>query len=475
MAISSIGVGSGLPVDQLLEDLRKVENAPLALLESKATTYQSRLTAYGTIKSSIEALKTASDALGKSETFGALKTSVNTDAFTATASNKAIAGQYSVNITQLATSQTLTSGGYADRKEQLADGSVKITVTLQNNESKEFTLSRDQATMEGLVKAINADAKLGVSATMVNDGSGTPHRLLITAKDTGTQAAVKDITVAAGDTGGATDFSKLQNLIGFGAGAPAGGSGLAVTAANNAQLSINGIDITSQSNTIEDAIEGVTLTLGKETEAGKTNTLSITRDDTVTSKAITTFVNAYNNLQGIIKTLTSYDVDSQKGSALTGDSLARRVQTQIRSALNPVAASGAIANLSQMGITTDPASGNLKIDDKKLAAALKDNMADVEKLFSGENGISSRMGAVATEFTKSGGIIANAADSISQTLKDLGKQYDAATLRIDAKMESYRKQFSALDTMMAQMNSVSSYLTQQLAMLNKLSSDSTDK
>lgn len=472
MAISSIGVGSGLPLDQLLEDLRKSENAPLALLQSKATDYQNRFTAYGTIKSSIEALKTASDALGKSETFGALKTSVNTDAFTASASNKAIAGQYSVNVTQLATAQTLTSGGYADRKEELADGSVKITIALENGESKDFTLSRDQATMEGLVKAINAESGLGVSATMVNDGSDTPHRLLITANDTGEKAAVKGITVAAGETNGASDFSKLQNLIGFGAGEPTGGTGLTVTAAKNAELSINGIDIVSQGNTIEDAIEGVTLTLSKETEAGKTNTLSITRDDSVTSKAINTFVSAYNNLQGIIKTLTAYDVDSQKGAALTGDSLARRVQTQVRAALNSSEASGAIANLSQMGISTDPVTGNLKVDDKKLTAALKDNMADVQKLFAGENGLSARMAAVATEFTKSGGIIANATDSISQTLKDLEKQYDATTERIDAKMESYRRQFVALDSMMAQMNSVSSYLTQQLAMLNNLSSNS---
>src|SRR3546814_8015714 len=119
----------------------------------------------------------------------------------------------------------------------------------------------------------------------------------------------------------------------------AGTGAFTETAAKNAAISINGIAIESQSNTIEDAIEGVTLTLLKETETAKPQTLSVTRDDSVTSKAVNTFVTAYNNLQGIIKTLTSYNVDNQTGSALTGDSLARKVQNQIRDALN-VAGSG---------------------------------------------------------------------------------------------------------------------------------------
>src|SRR3546814_15619316 len=123
-------------------------------------------------------------------------------------------------------------------------------------------------------------------------------------------------------------------------------------------------------------------------------TLSVTHDVSVTSKAVNTFVTAYNTLQGIIKTLTSYNVDNQTGSALTGDSLARNVQNQIRDALNVAGSGDAISTLSQMGITTDPTTGNLKVDNDKLAAALKDNMADVEKLFSGENGMSVKLGEI---------------------------------------------------------------------------------
>ncbi|MGB3287881.1 MAG: flagellar filament capping protein FliD [Burkholderiaceae bacterium] len=463
MAISSIGVGSGLPLDELLGKLRASENQSLTLIESRAKSVQSRLTAYGTIKSSIEALKTASDALGKAETFGALKTSVNSEAFSATASNKAIAGQYGIEVTQLATSQTLTSStGMADRKTALADGGVDIAFTI-GGKTKTISVAQGETSLEGIVKAINGDSSLGVSATIVNDGSGTPHRLLLTAKNTGEDAAVQTITVTASDAGAGTDISKVQDLIGYDS--TASGTNLSEKAAKNATLLINGIPIQSQSNTIEDAIEGVTLTLTKESEAGKPSMLSVTADDSVTSKAVNTFVTAYNNLQNIIKTLTTYNVDNQQGSALTGDSLARQVQSQLRSALNVAGSSGVVRTLSQMGITTNPRDGLLEVDNTKLAAALKDNMVDVQKLFAGENGVSAKMAAAADVFVKSGGSIASATDSMTNTLKDLESQYTAMSDRIDAKMENYRQQFSKLDTMMAQMNSVSSYLSQQLSML----------
>src|SRR5690606_26794795 len=120
MAISSIGVGAGLPLDELLDQLRSAENKPLELLKSRAASVQSRLSGYGTIKSSIEALKTASEALGKADTFGALKASVAGEAYTATASTKAIAGNYNIKVTNLASAQSLTSAGQAERDTKLA-------------------------------------------------------------------------------------------------------------------------------------------------------------------------------------------------------------------------------------------------------------------------------------------------------------------------------------------------------------------
>jgi flagellar hook-associated protein 2 len=463
MAISSIGVGSGLPLDELLNNLRTSENASLKLIETRANKEQSRLSAYGTLKSSIDALKTAAAALGKEESYGAMKTSVSGDAFTATATTAAIAGQYSVNVTTLASAQSLSAAsGVTDRDASLVTGGGTVTVTVELGDGTVTELQFDaaNATLEGVVEAFNANKDVGANATIVNNGQATNGNiLLLNARGTGTDASIASITVA-GD--GSNDVSALATVLNFD---QAAATGMDEIAANNAQVSINGIDITSQTNTIEGAIEGVTLTLAKET-AGTPQTLGVSRDDSVAKKAVETFVSSYNNLQNLIKTLTAYNTDTQSGAALTGDSLARKVQSQIRDALN---VSGSNINLSQLGITTDPTTGTLKTDSAKLDTALRDNLDDVKALFSGTNGISSRVTTVADLYTKSGGIISSTTDNITNTLKDLEDQYDAASARIDAKMENYRKQFVQLDAIVAQMNSTSAYLSQQLSMLGNIS------
>lgn len=456
MAISNIGVGSGLPLDKLLEDLRKSENISLSLIESRAKTVQNRLSGYGTVKGSIEALKKASDALSKADAFGALKTSVGGDAFTSSASSKAVAGQYQIEVEKLATSHSLTTNPQNSRTDALASaatGTVDIDIKIAGQDAKTLTLDVSNTSLEGIAKAINADSSMGVSATLINDG--TQSYLMLTSKNTGENASIESIS--------STD-SGVNDVIGFST--TDSSNYFKETAAQNALVKINGIPIQSQTNTVTDAIEGVTLTLTKTHATGTTDTLSITRDDAVTSKAINDFVKAYNSLQDVIKAQTTFDVDNQANSgALTGDSLTRNIQSQLRSALNAVNDSGTIRNLSSLGITTDPKNGQLVVDSKKLDAALKDSMVDVEKLFSGENGISKQLGTVADNFIKSGGTISTATDSMTKTLKDLEKQYEATSDRIDVKMENYRKQFSALDAMVAQMGSISSYLTQQLSML----------
>jgi len=459
MAVSSIGVGSGLPLDQLLQDLRDNENNALTLIQSKQVTAQNRLSAYGKIQSSVEALKTAGENLANADAFGALQATVGGDAFTASATPKAIAGQYSIVVHDLASAQTLVTQGVASRDEANGQGGV-ITLTLDDGSQKTLDLAGKDTSLKGLAEAINSsDPGLGVHATLVNDGSGTPYRLLLTADATGTQASVSAIEVSGN--------APLQDLLGFGAGAP--GSTVQEQAAADARISVNGIEIVSQSNQIEDAIEGVTLNLQKtSTDAAS---LSLTRDDSAATKAINAFVTAYNNLQSTIQSLTSYDVDAQQSSALTGDTLARRVQSQARDVLNVSLGSGSVRSLAQLGISTDPSTGALSVDNDKLAAAIKDHLGDVQQLFAGEQGISSRMGEMAKGFLGSDGLISNAKAGADRNIDDLQKQYEKTAERIDAKMETYRQQFTALDSMVAQMNSVSSYLTQQLSMLGNLNSD----
>lgn len=456
MAISSIGVGSGLPLDQLLTDLRNSENQSLVLVQSKQVDAANRLSAYGKVQSSIEALKTAAEKLGKDDTYGALKATVSSDAFTASAGTTAIAGQYNINVETLASTQTLVAKGVADRTQANGTGG-QVTIQLQDGTTHTLDLAGKDTSINGLISAINsADPSLGVSATVINDGGAEPHRLMLTSTTTGTESAVASITVE--------DNAELQALLGFNSGdAPTVEE---VQAANNAKLTVNGVVITSQTNTVEDAIEGVTLNLTKS--GGDPGTLKVERDDSATTNAVKSFVTAYNNLQNTIKSLTTYDVETNKGSALTGDSLARRAQTQARDALNSFTSEGTLRTLGQLGITTNYSSGLLEVDDTKLSEGIKEHLPDVQRLLSGENSLSKRVISMTDNFLGSNGYLQSAKDGTDRNIKDLQRQYTETSERIDAKMQNYQRQFSSLDSMLAQMNSVSSYLTQQLSMLGNL-------
>lgn len=464
MAISSIGVGSGLPLDQLLSNLRTSESQSLNLISNRLSAEKSRLSAYGTIKSALEGLKTAAATLEKAETFGALKATTGSEAFSATASSSAIAGNYQIQVTQLASAQTLKSAtGQASRDTALASGDVTVTVELVDGTTTTISVAADDTSLEGITQAINNTSGVGVQATLVNNGDpANPHYLLLNAEGMGEQAAVKSITVAGVDAG--TDVTALNDSLGFTQGDPA--SALSETAAKNATLTINGIDVTSQTNTLTDAIEGVTLTLIKENTAPES--LAIQRDDTVAKDAVNAFVSAYNKLQNSIKSLTSYNTDTQRGSALTGDSLVRRIQSQVREAINVSGSTGTVRNLSQMGITTDPTTGTLKVDNDALTEALKDNLVDVKNLLSGGTALSGRVTTATDVYVKTDGLLSSATESINSNLKVLNQQYDATSDRIDTKMEVYRNQFIQLDKLIAQMNSTSTYLTQQLSALSQL-------
>lgn len=460
MAISSIGVGSGLPLDELLSDLRKSENTALNAISSRQNRAEHRLSAYGTLKSTLESLQTAAATLNKTDTYGALKASVTGDAYSANTTAKAIPGEYAIKVTQLATKQTLHTAGVEDRTAAFGTGG-SISFTLKDGGTKILDLSDSGTSLNDIVKAINSDKSLGFTATLINDGTtnefgpDTPHRLLLTATTSGSDGGISSITVDGNED--------LASVLNFGTSIP---STVVANGGDNAELEINGIPIKSQTNIIEDVIEGVTLTLNKVST--EEDNLSVTPDNSLTQKAITQFVTAYNALQTTVRALTSYDIENQQSSALTGDSLARRLQTDVRNTLNVVAPDGDLQTLSQLGISTNIKTGMLEVDDAKLDAALKNNMSGIQDLLSGTNGVGNRLKAVSDTFNSKGGLFSVTADSIKKSIVDLQRQYTVTVDRIDAKMDNYRRQFTSLDSMVSQMNSVSNYLTQQLSMLENI-------
>ncbi len=258
----------------------------------------------------------------------------------------------------------------------------------------------------------------------------------------------------------------LSNLL---AHDPAGTQNLQETfTAKNAELTVNGIAITGATNSIEDAIEDVTMTLSTT----GSSTVTVAKDTASVSSAINAFVSAYNSLQSTASKLSAYNVDSKSGAALVGDSTLRNIQTRIRSLLNTPQSSGTMTMLSQAGVSFTK-DGTLEVDSSKLNTALSSDMAGVATLFSGvsgSGGYGTQMAALLDGFTDTSGLLTVAQNGLNTTLKSLDKQFSDTQDRIEATMARYQAQFSQLDTLVSRMNQTSNYLTQQFSALSSTKS-----
>ncbi|MBV7486310.1 flagellar filament capping protein FliD [Bordetella sp. BOR01] len=457
-SITSLGSGSGLTnLEDMLDQLQKAEETRLTQITTRQSSFKTRISAYSKIQSAVEAVQKAAAALGDSATLGAVKSSVSGEGLTAKTAAGAVAGNYKISITELAAAQTLKSGAVSDRTEKMGTGgSIQITLEGDENETVSIELGSDTS-LNGVAKAINSNDQAGVRATIITDGNGESY-LMLTSKTTGEDAAIRSIT---------SDNGAVQDVVGYQAGSASPMS--EQEPARNALITINGITVESQSNTISDAIDGITLELTATTEPDKFINVSVTNDPSVLSKAAKSFVDAYNSLQSTIVDLTAFDVSTESQSALTGDGTTRNIQSTMAAALRVVGGEGTVRTLSQIGITTNPTTGKLELDQTKLDKALADNPADVSRLFGGAGGLAEKMKAATDNILGSDGAIKARTDGLQDTVDSLQDQYDRTKISIQATMDNYRAQFTRLDALVAQMNGISSYLTQQFEAMSKQS------
>lgn len=452
--ISSIGVGSGLDLSTLLDGFRTSEESVLSTITQRKSTENARLSAYGQLSSAVEKLQTAAKAFEGDTTFGQYTASQTGESFSASASSSAVAGSYRIKVESLASTQTLIANGVADKAAANGTGGV-VKFTLKNGEVKTLDLTGKGTSLEEIAKAINADKELGLSASIMNDGSDdTPYRLMISTTATGTQASISEITVEGNDGALGTLLNKAS---------------MTEQAASDAIVKVNGIEVTQATNKLEDVIQGVTLNVSKvDTEA---QTLTVTRNDDKTKSAINEFINAYNNVQKFIKSSTAY-TEGAGGSILNGDNTARTVQTRLSGIMSFQSSNGgAFKTLSDLGIRTQ-ADGTIKLDDAKFSKALAENRDDIAKLFQDKtNGIATYTQDITKGLINStSGIVTTASNGAKTRIEDLDSQYERKQAQIEATMERYRAQFTALDSLVAKMNGTSAYLSQQLSMWNTNSS-----
>lgn len=359
MAISSPGVGSNLDVNSIVTQLMALEQRPLTKLAQKEASFQARLSAFGALKGAISAFQTTLTSLQSLSKFETPAAKVADAAiFTASADSSAANGSYSINVTGRAAAHVLNTAGMTSPSATGSTGSISLRVG--NGAARTITLTEGNNTLEGLRDAINT-AQAGVSAVIINDGGSNPYRLVLTANASGLDNTI-DIThtLSAG---------ALKNAVdGISEARPA----------RNAELTINGIAISRPTNSIKDAIPGVTLQL---LEVGETS-LTVGNDVSGIQASVQAFVKAYNDLNKTISGLTAYDAQTRTASILSGDISALSVQTQMRAALSSAipGLGGSVSNLSQAGISFQP-DGSLALDAAKLGGLLGTAPAEIGALF----------------------------------------------------------------------------------------------
>jgi len=472
-SISTLGIGSGLDLSTILDNLTTAEKASLTPISTQQTAYTAKLSAYATLKSSLSTFQTANTALNSADLFTATSATSSSSAFSATTSGTVVAGKYTISVTQLAQAQTLTSAVQTSNTTALGDSSASsrtLSIALKDGTSKDITLTSDQTSLTGMRDAINS-ADAGVSATIIKVGDGS-YRLSLTSSETGSDNAVSSIKVTGDDT--------LQGIVGYDSTASSNAMTESVTA-QNAKLTVNNVAIENSSNTISDALEGITLNLNDTTSGNQT--LTITKDTSKAESAIKTWTDAYNTLLDQFNTLTKYtavDVgtssqDSSNG-ALVGDSTLRTIQTQLKSMLTNAQSSSTYKTLAQIGITSDPTSGSLVLDSDKLETALSSDADGVKQMIVGDGkttGITTTIATNLTGWLSSTGIVQAATDGVSKTLNQLTDQYNEMSTRIDNMVARYKTQFTQLDVLMSSLNQTSSYLTQQFESSSSSSSSSS--
>lgn len=456
-SITSLGAGSGIFSSDLVDQLLNAERRPTEVrLDQRQQRTESKISAYGAIRSALEALRSPMEALSSAEGLKAFTANTSNEDVTGVSidASSASKGSYSLNVTSLAQSQSLASGSFADR-DTTTVGTGTLSLTVGGN-TTDITVDGSNNTLEGLAAAIN-DANAGVTAGVVDTGSG--FRLVMTSEESGLDNAVQ-VSVTDGD-GNSSDTSGLSQFVFDGT-----TSNLEETVeAKNAELEVNGIAISRSSNSVEGVIDGVTFDL----KSTGTSTVTVSQDADAVAGRVQDFVDKFNALQDVIEKVSGYNADSGQAAVLTGDSAIRSVQGELRRMLTTIPSGledSPVRMMADVGISTNPSTGKLEFDQDVFKEQLAENPDAVTALFAekdGVEGVADRTLEVVSGFLASDGVLATRTDGLNGDLETIQEQRADLERRIQSLEERLVSQFSAADSLISRLNSTGDYVSQQLA------------
>ncbi len=469
--ISVPGLGSGLDVSSIVSQLVAVEgDTKTLLLANQQADIKDEITAFGSLKSMLSTFQSSATTLSLPSTFEAsLATSSDTSIFTASTTGSVAPGSFEIEVRDMAEAHKLLSAGFTDADTVIGEGTLTISV---GGSSFDVSIDSSNSTVSGVRDAINdATDNTGISATLitVDDGTGndTLTKLVLRSENTGTDNAIT-ITVNDTDDSIHTDASGLSALYYDTGDATSPEQLTEIVAATDAEVYIDGQKVLSDSNTVVDAIQGVTINVVAE-DTGTNYTLTIGDDKVRVSAAIELFVSNYNSFISLTNNYTAYDVDTGDAGIFLGDATLRNLRNQVRSEISNSVddIGGSYTMLLDIGITTN-IDGSLSIDSSELADALNTNFDDVGSLFSSTNGIAVQLESVLTEYTKADGIIDGKTEGLNTTIEGIADEFEDLNLKLANLEERLLAQFTALDILLTRLNTTSNFLSEQFDILGNI-------
>ncbi|SFD92865.1 flagellar hook-associated protein 2 [Thiohalospira halophila DSM 15071] len=384
---TATGVGSGLPIEQLVSQIVSAERAPSATrLDNQQERLEEDISGLGKFKSAMSGLQDSLEGLADFNSFNAVSATSSDDTVaTASASEETAAGSYDIQVDQLATAHRLASsaGEYGSSNDVVGTGELTFQFGTYNADKSSFTVNPDRASQTLTIDSSNNtlgeirdtinNANMGVQASLVDDGNGP--RLTLSSESTGSDQAIR---LAVNDTGDGTlgDGSGLSRL----AYTPdTGNSNLQETrTAQNAEAVVEGIDVTSSRNTLEGVIDGMSVDL----QSTGSTTIDVSRDTEGVEETIQGFVDSYNEFMNTTNTLTQWSVDEENRGPLSGDSTVRMAVNDLQQMLvdRVEGVKGPYSTLTELGLSTNR-DGTLTVDQARLDEALTNNPQNVAHLF----------------------------------------------------------------------------------------------
>ncbi|WP_460158359.1 flagellar filament capping protein FliD [Pseudomonas sp. S3_E11] len=453
------GIGSNIDTQAIVASLVAAEKAPKQTqINNQTLKATTSLSSIGKIQAALDAFRGALDNMKTASSFSGLTGSSSDEKVaTVTTGNGAAAGSFALVVDKLATASKISTKVFASGASSVVNAGAAPTTLNIKQGSNTFAVSVPAgATLQQVRDSINSQyTNQGLSANIVTDASGS--RMVLTSTTTGVGS---DLTLT-GDSGLETGTSILATP-------------------QNAQYKLDGLVMESKTNTIADAVSGVTLKLAgvSVVPSGGTatpTTIAVAASGSTLKSSVKGFVDTYNALikaaNAETQVTTSADGTVTSG-ALTGDASLRSMLSAVRTELNAMSGTGQLKALSQFGVQTDQKTGLLSINDKLFDAAAVTNAADINGIFTGDTGLLARMKSATDSFALSKtGVFAARSASLSESLTALKKQQETLDSRMASLQTSLSAKYTAMDSLVARLRAQGDSVMATLNALNKASSD----